>query len=76
MPLSPEDNDLLCRVENGAPMGAMIRRHYWIPAIPSSLLEAGGHSGVGDLTADAHRDPSDDCGVHRHIQSHVATMDP
>lgn len=42
MPLSKEDNDLMCRVEGTAPMGAMIRRHYWIPAIPSSKLQAGG----------------------------------
>ena len=42
MPLSREDNDLLTRVENGAPMGAMLRQHYWLPAIPSSKLEAGG----------------------------------
>jgi len=42
MPLSREDNELLTRVENGAPMGAMLRQHYWLPAIPSSKLEAGG----------------------------------
>lgn len=28
--LTPEENDLLCRVENGAPMGQLMRRH-WIP---------------------------------------------
>lgn len=42
MAMSREDNDLLTRVENGAPMGEMIRRHYWIPAIPSSKLEPDG----------------------------------
>lgn len=42
MPMTREDNDLLCRVEGDAPMGAMIRQHYWIPAIPASKLEAGG----------------------------------
>lgn len=42
MAMTREDNDLLCRVENGAPMGEMIRQHYWIPAIPSIKLEAGG----------------------------------
>lgn len=42
MALSREDNDLLCRVEGAAPMGAMLRKHYWIPAIPASLLQAGG----------------------------------
>lgn len=29
--ISPEDNDLLCRVEGDAPMGRIMRRH-WIPA--------------------------------------------
>jgi len=29
--LTAEDNDLLCRVEGGAPMGQLMRRH-WIPA--------------------------------------------
>ena len=28
--LTPEENDLLCRVEHGAPMGGLMRRH-WIP---------------------------------------------
>jgi phthalate 4,5-dioxygenase oxygenase subunit len=42
MAMSREDNELLTRVENGAPMGEMIRQHYWIPAIPSNKLEAGG----------------------------------
>jgi len=42
MPVSKEENDLLTRVDHGAPMGEMIRRHYWIPAIPSSKLEPGG----------------------------------
>lgn len=42
MALSREDNQLLTRVENGAPMGEMIRQHYWIPAIPALKLEADG----------------------------------
>ncbi len=42
MPLSPEDNELLTRVEGGAPMGQMIRRHHWLPAVPSVKLVAGG----------------------------------
>jgi phthalate 4,5-dioxygenase len=33
---------LLTRVENGAPMGEMIRQHYWIPAVPALKLQAGG----------------------------------
>ena len=42
MALSREDNQLLTRVENGAPMGEMIRQHYWIPAIPAVMLKADG----------------------------------
>ncbi len=30
--LTPEENDLLCRVEGDAPMGQIMRRH-WIPAV-------------------------------------------
>ncbi len=29
--LTPEENDLLCRVEGNAPMGQIYRRH-WLPA--------------------------------------------
>ena len=29
--LTVEENDLLCRVENGAPMGKLMRQH-WVPA--------------------------------------------
>lgn len=35
--LSREDNDLLCRVGRGTPMGDLIRQ-YWIPAFMSSEL--------------------------------------
>jgi len=42
MAISKEENELLCRVENGAPMGQMLRQHYWMPAAPSLSLEAGG----------------------------------
>jgi phthalate 4,5-dioxygenase len=42
MPMTQEENDLLTRVENGAPMGEMIRQHYWLPAVPSVKLEADG----------------------------------
>jgi hypothetical protein len=33
--LSKEDNELLCRVGRGTPMGELMRQ-YWIPALPSS----------------------------------------
>ncbi len=35
--MSPEDNDLLCRVEGAAPMGQIMRRH-WLPAALSEEL--------------------------------------
>lgn len=40
--MTQEDNELLTRVENEAPMGAMLRRHFWFPAALSAKLEAGG----------------------------------
>ena len=42
MALSKEDNDLITCVDNDAPLGRMLRQHYWIPVVPSSALEAGG----------------------------------
>ena len=42
MAMTREDNELLTRVENGAPMGEMIRQHFCLPAIPASKLEASG----------------------------------
>ncbi|HVO90962.1 MAG TPA: Rieske 2Fe-2S domain-containing protein [Casimicrobiaceae bacterium] len=35
--LTPEENELLCRVEGQAPMGRMMRR-YWIPALMSEEI--------------------------------------
>ncbi|MGD9919837.1 MAG: Rieske 2Fe-2S domain-containing protein [Pseudorhodoplanes sp.] len=37
-----EDNELLCRVENGAPMGEMFRECFWTPAGRSARVIAGG----------------------------------
>lgn len=42
MAISKEDNDLITCVDNGAPLGNMLRQHYWIPVVPSAALEAGG----------------------------------
>ena len=39
--MTPEDNDLLCRVEGKAPMGALMRQH-WIAACLSEELLADG----------------------------------
>ena len=40
--LSKEDNELLTRVSHGAPMGRMIKQHWWIPAALCEQLEADG----------------------------------
>lgn len=40
--LSHAQNELLVRVEGDAPMGRMMRQHYWIPACMSTQLEADG----------------------------------
>ena len=43
--LSHEDNELMCRVGPGTPMGTALRR-YWIPALQTSdLAEPGGGGG-------------------------------
>src|SRR5258706_482299 len=40
--LTPEENDLLCRVEGAAPMGSLMRRH-WIPVcLAEEVAEADG----------------------------------
>jgi phenylpropionate dioxygenase-like ring-hydroxylating dioxygenase large terminal subunit len=40
--MTREDNELLTRVANGAPMGRFLRENYWFPAALSSTLIAGG----------------------------------
>lgn len=40
--LSKEENELLTRVCGDAPMGRMIRQHWWVPAALSDKLEADG----------------------------------
>ena len=37
-----EENELLCRVAGDAPMGRMLRQHYWLPAILSMRVRKGG----------------------------------
>ena len=39
--LTKEDNELLCRVGPGTPMGALFRR-YWLPLMHSADLETDG----------------------------------
>lgn len=40
--LSKEENDLLTQVSNGAPMGRMLKQHWWVPAALSEKLQADG----------------------------------
>jgi phthalate 4,5-dioxygenase len=40
--LSKQDNELLTRVCGDAPMGRMIKQHWWVPAVLSEKLEADG----------------------------------
>src|SRR5690606_31204291 len=40
--MTKDENDLLTRVSNGAPMGEMIKQNFWIPAALSEKLEADG----------------------------------
>ncbi|PUE36770.1 Rieske 2Fe-2S domain-containing protein [Limnohabitans sp. Hippo4] len=42
MAFTREQNDLLTRVENDAPMGQMLRQYHWFPCVPARLLEADG----------------------------------
>lgn len=39
--VSKEENDLLCRVTGDAPMGRMLRQHYWLPAVLSVRVRKG-----------------------------------
>ena len=40
--VSKEDNELMTRVTGDAPMGRMLRQHWWIPAARSENLVADG----------------------------------
>ena len=40
--LSPEDNELLTRVEKHAPMGAFLRENFWFPAGLSQTITPDG----------------------------------
>ena len=39
--LSKKDNDILCRVGKGTPMGSLMRE-YWLPAFISPAVSTGG----------------------------------
>jgi phenylpropionate dioxygenase-like ring-hydroxylating dioxygenase large terminal subunit len=40
--MNAEENKLLTRVEGDAPMGRLLRENYWVPAVLSETLVAGG----------------------------------
>ena len=40
--MTPEENDLLCRVEGDAPMGAIMRRHWIAACLPEEVAEPDG----------------------------------
>lgn len=42
MPMTREENDLICRVVDGAPMGRLLQTHYWFPACLGQKLTADG----------------------------------
>lgn len=42
MSLSAEQNELLCRVEGSAPMGAYLQQNFWFPVALSAKLEPDG----------------------------------
>jgi phenylpropionate dioxygenase-like ring-hydroxylating dioxygenase large terminal subunit len=42
MAMSVRDNELLTKVENGAPMGQMLRENFWFPACAGAQLVADG----------------------------------
>jgi phenylpropionate dioxygenase-like ring-hydroxylating dioxygenase large terminal subunit len=39
--VTKEENELLCRVTGDAPMGRMLRQHYWLPAVLSVRVRKG-----------------------------------
>ena len=73
--LSREDNELLCRVGPGTPMGQLLRE-YWLPVLKSSDVERGGQPlRVKLLSEDlvAFRDTSGRVGLLGEHCSHRAT---
>jgi phthalate 4,5-dioxygenase oxygenase subunit len=66
MAITRDENDLITRVEGDAPLGKLLRQNYWLPAVPSDSLVAGGKpQRVRLLGGDyvAFRSPSGEVGV-------------
>lgn len=66
--ITPEENDLLCRVENNAPMGQMMRRH-WVPICLSEEVAE------PDGTPVKARILGEDLVVFRDTEGRVGVMD-
>ena len=66
--LTPQDNDLLCRVEGEAPMGRLMRRH-WIPVCLAEEVEE------SDGTPVAARVLGEDLVVFRDSEGRLGVLD-
>ncbi|MBN8648882.1 MAG: Rieske 2Fe-2S domain-containing protein, partial [Caulobacterales bacterium] len=42
MAMTKEENDLITKVEGDAPLGGLLKQHFWLPAAPAAKLEADG----------------------------------
>ena len=70
--LTPEDNELLCRIAGKSPMGQMVRR-YWMPALFSKEIENDSHPVRVRLMGEdlvAFRDSNGDVGLIQELCPH------
>lgn len=70
--LTPEDNELLCRIAGKSPMGQMVRR-YWLPALFSKEIENDSHPVRVRLMGEdlvAFRDSNGDVGLIQELCPH------
>ena len=70
--LTPEDNELLCRIAGKNPMGQMVRR-YWMPALFSKEIENDSHPVRVRLMGEdlvAFRDSNGDVGLIQELCPH------
>src|ERR1700681_2729149 len=64
--LTPDENDLLCRVEGAAPMGQLMRRHWILACLAEEVAEADGtpvHAKILGEDLVVFRDTSGNVGV-------------
>jgi len=70
--LTPEDNELLCRITGSKPMGQMVRR-YWMPALLSDEIECDSQPVRVRLMGEnlvAFRDSNGDVGLIQELCPH------